>query len=83
MRWPKYWSFSFSIITAAGVGEAISYYVSMVVPENSILIDCIAYCLGMAIFTMIMGNGFAAFSVIMVGVGIPFLISKEIGRAHV
>ena len=65
-----------ALFTAAGVGEAISHYVSMVVPENSILIACIVYCLGMALFTMIMGNGFAAFSVIMVGVGIPFLISK-------
>lgn len=65
-----------ALFTAAGVGDAVSYYVSMVVPENSILIACIVYCLGMAIFTMIMGNGFAAFSVIMVGVGVPFLISK-------
>ena len=65
-----------ALFTAAGVGDAISYYVSMVVPENNILIACFVYCLGMALFTMIMGNGFAAFSVIMVGVGVPFLISK-------
>ena len=65
-----------ALFTAAGVGDAVSYYVSMVIPENSMLIACIVYCLGMAIFTMIMGNGFAAFSVIMVGVGVPFLISK-------
>ncbi|MBQ5443963.1 MAG: DUF979 family protein, partial [Erysipelotrichaceae bacterium] len=65
-----------ALFTASGVGDAISYYVSMVVPENNILIACFVYCLGMALFTMIMGNGFAAFSVIMVGVGIPFLISK-------
>ena len=30
----------------------------------------------MAIFTAIMGNGFAAFSVITVGIGIPFLINQ-------
>ncbi len=65
-----------ALFTAAGVGDAISHYVSMVVPDNNILIACFVYCLGMALFTMIMGNGFAAFSVIMVGVGIPFLISK-------
>ena len=65
-----------ALFTAAGVGDAVSYYVSMIIPENSILAACIIYCLGMAIFTMIMGNGFAAFSVIMVGVGIPFLINK-------
>ena len=65
-----------ALFTAAGVGDAIAHYVSMVVPEGNILIACIVYCLGMALFTMIMGNGFAAFSVIMVGVGVPFLISK-------
>ena len=65
-----------TLFNTAGVGTAISYYVSMVVPENSILIACIVYCLGMAIFTMIMGNGFAAFAVIMTGVGITFLITK-------
>ena len=65
-----------ALFTAAGVGDAIAYYVGMVVPENSIFVACIVYCLGMAIFTMIMGNGFAAFSVIMVGVGVPFLINN-------
>ena len=30
----------------------------------------------MALFTIIMGNGFAAFSVITVGIGIPFLIMQ-------
>ncbi|MFR3499836.1 MAG: 5-oxoproline transporter, DUF979 family subunit, partial [Paraclostridium bifermentans] len=35
-----------------------------------------AYVLGMAIFTMIMGNAFAAFSVITAGIGIPFVLSQ-------
>ena len=65
-----------ALFTAAGVGDAVSYYVSMVVPENNILIACIVYCLGMALFTMIMGNGFAAFTVIMTGIGVPFLINQ-------
>ena len=34
------------------------------------------YCIAMAVFTMIMRNGFAAFSVITVGIGIPFLIAQ-------
>ena len=65
-----------ALFTAAGVGDAVSYYVSMVVPENNILIACFIYCLGMALFTMIMGNGFAAFTVIMTGIGVPFLINQ-------
>ena len=35
-----------------------------------------AYCLGMAIFTAIMGNAFAAFSVITVGIGVPFVFAQ-------
>lgn len=34
------------------------------------------YCIGMALFTIVMGNGFAAFSVITVGIGIPFVIMQ-------
>ena len=65
-----------ALFTAAGVGQAVSYYVSMVVPENNVLIACFVYCLGMALFTMVMGNGFAAFTTILVGVGVPFLLAK-------
>jgi len=36
----------------------------------------VVYCLGMAIFTMIMGNAFAAFAVITAGIGIPFVFSQ-------
>ncbi len=64
------------IFTKAGVGDIVSYGVSHVVPESSKLIACVVYCLGMAIFTIIMGNGFAAFSVITVGIGVPFLIQN-------
>ena len=46
------------IFNAAGVGEVISHGISGVVPEGNRLIGVIAYCLGMVLFTMIMGNGF-------------------------
>lgn len=65
-----------SLFTAAGVGTVISGFVAGLVPDGAHLIACIVYCVGMALFTMIMGNGFAAFSVITVGVGIPFLINQ-------
>ncbi len=35
-----------------------------------------AYCIGMALFTMIMGNAFAAFAVITVGIGAPFVFAQ-------
>ena len=64
-----------ALFTAAGVGDVIAKGIEMVIPDNSRLIAVIVYCLAMALFTAIMGNGFAAFSVITVGIGIPFLIN--------
>ena len=65
-----------ALFTAAGVGDVISQGISSVIPEGNILFGVIAYCLGMAIFTMIMGNAFAAFSVITVGIGYPFVFMQ-------
>lgn len=65
-----------ALFTAAGVGDVIAKGIEMVIPNNNRLIAVIVYCLAMAIFTAIMGNGFAAFSVITVGIGIPFLINQ-------
>lgn len=65
-----------ALFTAAGVGDIISNLISSVIPEGNILIGVTAYCLGMAIFTAIMGNAFAAFSVITVGIGVPFVFAQ-------
>lgn len=65
-----------SLFTAAGVGDVIASNISSFIPKGNILIGITAYCLGMAIFTMIMGNAFAAFSVITVGIGVPFVFMQ-------
>ena len=65
-----------SLFTAAGTGDVIAGGAASLIPENSRLAACAVYCIGMALFTFIMGNGFAAFSVITIGVGMPFLIAK-------
>ena len=65
-----------ALFTAAGVGDVISSMISGVIPQGSPLAGVIAYCVGMALFTAIMGNGFAAFSVITVGVGVPFVFAQ-------
>ncbi|ACD24585.1 DUF979 domain-containing protein [Clostridium botulinum] len=65
-----------ALFTVAGVGDIISNIISGVIPQNNPLAGVIAYCLGMAIFTAIMGNGFAAFSVITVGIGVPFVFAQ-------
>ncbi|EJO5347723.1 DUF979 domain-containing protein [Clostridium botulinum] len=65
-----------TVFTAAGVGEVISSGISSVIPEGNILFGVTAYCVGMAVFTIIMGNAFAAFAVITAGIGIPFVFSQ-------
>lgn len=65
-----------TVFTAAGVGDVISSGISNFIPEGNILAGVIAYCIGMAVFTMIMGNAFAAFSVITVGIGLPFVFAQ-------
>lgn len=64
------------IFTKSGVGDVISGGVSGIVPEGNVVIGVIIYVIAMMIFTMIMGNAFAAFTVITVGVGIPFVIAQ-------
>lgn len=65
-----------SLFTAAGVGAVIAAAVGTIIPEGNHLVAVAVYCIGMALFTMIMGNGFAAFAVITVGIGFPFLIAQ-------
>jgi uncharacterized membrane protein len=64
-----------AIFTAAGVGNVIAYYVGAIIPEGNIAIGIIVYGLGMVIFTMIMGNAFAAITVMTVGIGFPFVLA--------
>lgn len=64
-----------AIFTVAGVGDIISGMIGSVVPEESRFFGVVAYVLGMVVFTMIMGNAFAAFTVITAGVGVPFVFA--------
>ncbi len=64
----------------AGVGTTVSEIVQLLVPDNNLFIYVVAYTFGMALFTMIMGNAFAAFAVITAGIGIPLLIVQQGGN---
>ncbi len=65
-----------AIFATAGIGDIIGQFTSSIVPQGIPVLGVIAYCLGMVIFTMIMGNAFAAFTVITIGVGLPFVIAQ-------
>jgi len=62
------------VFTAAKVGELIAGGITHVIPEHSLFLLVLANCLGMAAFTIIMGNSFAAFPVIATGVLAPLII---------
>lgn len=64
-----------AIFTLAGVGDVVANMISGFVPEGSRFFGVVAYVLGMVIFTMIMGNAFAAFTLITAGVGVPFVFA--------
>jgi uncharacterized membrane protein len=66
-----------SVFAATGVGDAIAAIVGAVIPADSRLACLVAFALGMVMFTVIMGNAFAAFPVMMAGVGLPLLILRH------
>jgi len=63
-----------ALFTVAGVGEIVGALAPMAIPEGSRLAAVLAFTAGMAIFTIMMGNAFAAFPVIMGGIGLPVLV---------
>lgn len=64
------------IFVEAGVGDIVANLISGFVPEGNILLGVTAYVIGMMVFTMIMGNAFAAFTVITAGIGVPFVLAQ-------
>jgi uncharacterized membrane protein len=62
------------IFAAAKVGDLVAGGIYKVVPPDSLFLLVLANCLGMALFTIVMGNSFAAFPVIATGVLVPLII---------
>ena len=58
----------------AGVGTAVAHVTTAYINMDFRLVAVVVYVLGMALFTVIMGNGFAAFPVMTGGVGVPVLV---------
>ncbi|WP_414440378.1 DUF979 domain-containing protein [Burkholderia sp. 22PA0099] len=62
------------VFADAGVGKAVAHVTTAYVNLDVKLVAVAVYCIGMALFTVIMGNGFAAFPVMTGGIGVPVLI---------
>jgi uncharacterized membrane protein len=71
------------VFAAAGVGATIGAVAGEIIPQGSIFLAVLLYALGMVVFTMIMGNAFAAFPVMVAAIGFPILIQQDGGKAAV
>jgi uncharacterized membrane protein len=65
-----------AIFASAGVGAIISRMAVHWLPLDSPFVAVVTYTVGMAIFTMIMGNAFAAFPVMTAGIGLPLIVTR-------
>jgi uncharacterized membrane protein len=71
------------VFAAAGVGDTIGAIAGAIIPQGSVFLAVLLYALGMVVFTMIMGNAFAAFPVMVTAIGIPILIHQDGGNPAV
>ncbi len=71
------------LFAAAGIGDSIGALTRMVIPEGSVFLTVAVFGVGMALFTMIMGNAFAAFPVMAAAIGVPLLIQGYDGNPAV
>ena len=65
-----------ALFAIAGVGNVITALVERWIPLDSAFVVVVTYAIGMALFTMIMGNAFAAFPVMTAGIGLPLIVHR-------
>jgi uncharacterized membrane protein len=63
-----------AVFVLSGVGKVVASLVTSTVPMTGGTAAIVAYGVGMALFTIVMGNGFAAFPVMTGGIGVPVLV---------
>ncbi|MDE1940080.1 MAG: DUF979 domain-containing protein [Alphaproteobacteria bacterium] len=64
------------IFAIAGVGKVVATLATDYIPMDLPLIAVVVYTTGMAMFTIVMGNAFAAFPVMTAGIGLPLIVGK-------
>lgn len=65
-----------AVFAAAGVGQVISSLAVRWIPLDHAVVAVVTYTVGMALFTIVMGNAFAAFPVMTAGIGLPLIVGK-------
>ncbi len=72
-----------AVFALAGVGDIIGGMAGSIIPGGSVFLTVVVFALGMALFTIIMGNAFAAFPVMAAAIGIPLLVQEYGGNPAV
>lgn len=67
-----------AVFALSGVGPVIGEMAAGLAIDGP-LASVAAYCIGMALFTMVMGNAFAAFPVMTAGIGLPLIVTANGG----
>ncbi len=65
-----------ALFAIAGVGGVVSTLVNRWIPLNHAFVVVVTYAVGMALFTIVMGNAFAAFPVMTAGIGLPLIVTR-------
>jgi uncharacterized membrane protein len=65
-----------ALFAIAGVGSVVSGLAQRWIPLDNPSVVVLTYTVGMAVFTMIMGNAFAAFPVMTAGIGLPLIVQR-------
>jgi uncharacterized membrane protein len=65
-----------ALFAIAGVGNVVAGLAQRWIPLDNPVAVVTTYAIGMALFTMVMGNAFAAFPVMTAGIGLPLIVQK-------
>lgn len=65
-----------AVFAISGVGAAVGRVATTWLPLGHPFAAVAAYCVGMALFTMVMGNAFAAFPVMTAAIGVPLIVHR-------
>jgi uncharacterized membrane protein len=72
-----------AVFALAGVGRAVGTLATQIIPLTHPFAAVAVYCAGMALFTAVMGNAFAAFPVMTAAIGLPLIVHKFGGNVAI
>jgi uncharacterized membrane protein len=72
-----------ALFALAGVGKVVATLTERYIPLDHAFVAIATYAIGMAVFTAIMGNAFAAFPVMTAAIGLPIIVGRFGGNVEI